>query len=125
MQTVQVTSLAELSTAIGRVGPDALFRGQTSHCGADNETGLKTSFDRQGCVPPLMIKWAHYAEFMLRQLAETRSVLDRLEFVQAVLQHYGWRSFYLDLSASATVSAFFAGWRWVSRNAVEMVEDCF
>lgn len=125
MRAVNVSSVEDLAVALEGFGHDALFRGQTKHYGSDETTGLKSSFDRQGCVPPVMIKWAHYAEFMLRQVATDPSVLDQLAFVQAVLQHYGWRSFYLDLSASPAVSAFFAGWRWTSQRHVELVEDCF
>jgi hypothetical protein len=125
MQTQIVHSAEGLAAVLEKFGADVLFRGQTRHFGTDTSSGLCTSFDRHGCVPPLMIKWAHYAEFMLRQIADDPSVLGRLEFVQAVLQHYGWRSFYLDLSASPAVSAYFAGWLWTSHRTLEMVEDCF
>jgi hypothetical protein len=72
-----------------------------------------------------MIKWGHYAEFMLRRVAEDPDALDRPELTQAILQHYGWRSFYLDLSASPAVSSFFAGFKWTSRPAGQLIEDCF
>ncbi len=43
---------------------------------------------------------------------------------QAILQHYGFRSFYLDCSASAAVSAWFASHRYSERMTVELCEDC-
>ncbi|WNJ90076.1 FRG domain-containing protein [Bosea sp. 685] len=125
MRTQSIKSIEALAAAVEGFGGDMLFRGQNEHFGTDMTSGLRTSIDRRGCIPPVMLKWSHYAEFMLRQIAKDPSALDRLEFVQAILQHYGWRSFYLDLSASPAVSAYFAGHRWTSRRQIQMVEDCF
>lgn len=125
MQTTAVQSAEALDAALAVYGDQVLYRGQTGHFATDQKSGLRTSFDRHGCIPPVMVKWSHYAEFMLRQIADDPSVLDRLEFVQAILQHYGWRSFFLDLSESPAVSAFFAGQSWKHHRHLDLIEDCF
>jgi hypothetical protein len=48
-----------------------------------------------------------------------------LEFTQAILQRYGWRSFYLDASSSPEVSSWFAAHTFSSTRKLELCEDCF
>lgn len=43
---------------------------------------------------------------------------------QAVSQHYGWRSFFVDASCNPAVSAWFAAKRYSQKNILEMTEDC-
>lgn len=123
MKVEVAKSLAELEALVADVGDDVLFRGQTKHFGGLDSPAMSSSFDRHGCIPPEMIKWSYYARGALKlTLGE---VVDSMELTQAVLQHYGWRSFYLDLSASPAVSAWFASHTFVSDVAIEMCEDCF
>ena len=44
---------------------------------------------------------------------------------QAILQHYGFRSFFLDASGDPHVAAWFASNKFDSKISLHMVEDCF
>ncbi len=50
--------------------------------------------------------------------------MDTLAFNQALLQHYGWRSFYVDCSACASVAAWFASHTFSQKNVIKLCEDC-
>jgi hypothetical protein len=68
-----------------------------------------------------MAKWIRYSESTLRYyFGKERSTQ---EFYQAVLQHYGWHSFYLDASSSVAVSAWFASHAFEPRLRLMMSED--
>lgn len=44
---------------------------------------------------------------------------------QAILQHYGWRSFFLDATADASVACWFAANSYRTESCGELIEDCF
>lgn len=126
METVHCNSLEELDAAIRALGPDALYRGQVNHFEhQDGSPSLMTTFARHGCIPGLMIKWHHYARQILRRYVRGRTDTPDLPTDQAVLQHYGWRSFFLDATGDARVAAWFASNKYVSSKGVNLVEDCF
>jgi hypothetical protein len=112
MLMLEAETTNQLAAIFAKYDGDVLYRGQLKDYGSETASGIRTSFDRNGCSPPTMLKWAHYAEFALRQLLPNPDVIDGIEFVQAVLQHYGWSSFFLDASADPTMSAWFAGHAW-------------
>ena len=116
-------TLDELKSMIVDVGDNVLYRGQTKHYGGLNSPAIMTSFDRKGCIPPKMIKWSYYAHGALKYALG--QAVDSLEFVQAVLQHYGWRSFYLDLTSSVHAASWFASNGFESDRGIDMCEDCF
>ena len=104
----------------------ALFRGQDQHYTDDSEISLPPSFRRLGCIPTLMFRWTYYAHSVLRALQGPESGTSApTEYVQAILQHYGWRSFFLDVTASSFVVSWFAGHRYSKDIHMEMTEDCF
>lgn len=106
MKIIYAETLEEIKVAIEQFERAAVYRGQTNHYGEIGSPSATTSFDRNGCVPSEMAKWIRYSESVLRHyFGEEQSTQ---EFCQAVLQHYGWHSFYLDASSSAAVSAWFA-----------------
>ncbi|PHN25980.1 FRG domain-containing protein [Pseudomonas sp. ICMP 460] len=126
MEKLHCETLEELSVAIERYGPGVLYRGQTKHyLGSDGLPSLTTSFQRQGCVPDLMIKWTYYAKKALRHLVHGWQDSDDTATNQAILQHYGFRSFFLDASGDPRVAAWFASHRFESKIGVNLVEDCF
>lgn len=126
LETVHCKSVEELDAAIRLSGPDALFRGQVRHFErADGTPSLTTSFARHGCIPNLMIKWHHYACQILRKFVQGRTDTPDLATDQAVLQHYGWRSFFLDATGDAKIAAWFASNEYMSSRVVNLVEDCF
>jgi hypothetical protein len=122
MKQLAVKSIEELRAVVAELGDGTLFRGQNAHYENNGNTSVVTSFDRKGCIPSEMIKWARYASNVLD--AYIGESADRLQFNQALLQHYGWRSFYVDCSASAAVAAWFASHRYSDRMTFELCEDC-
>jgi hypothetical protein len=121
MRHVRVSSTQELRQVLAEFDGKALFRGQTAHYPKDGHASIATSFDRKGCIPSEMPKWCRYAGNVLDvYLGEAGKSAD---FTQALLQHYGWRSFYVDCSATAAVAAWFASHKYAEKNAIELCED--
>ena len=125
MEKHSVETVEELEAVLSGYGPDALFRGQIRHFGADDAPRMNTSFTRNGCAPPLMLRWSHYSGFALAALLGCDHREISTEFTQSLLQHYGWRSFYLDASSNSAVSAWFASHKFSSERSIELCEDCF
>jgi len=68
------------------------------------------------------MKWSRYASNVLDTYVP--SAKKSLEYDQALLQHYGWRSFYADCSASPAVAAWFASHEYSNDGrAIELCED--
>lgn len=116
-----------LEKYLSQFGPRALFRGQTAHyLTPQGDPSLITSFGRQGCIPPLMHKWTFYAEEILRKLQLLPEIVgNRINLLQALLQHYGWRSFYIDFSNTPGVAAWFAAHRFKMTPTMCLCNDCF
>jgi hypothetical protein len=125
MRHHRVDNLDALKSLLATFGDDVLFRGQVKEYGPPDAPIINTSFDRNGCIPPLMLRWSYYARFALAALLQRAHADISIEFMQAVLQHYGFRSFYVDVSASPAVAAWFASHQFSMRTAIEMCEDCF
>ena len=68
-----------------------------------------------------MLRWGRYADEVLRAFTGQHS---NLALNQAILQHYGFRSFYLDCSDHPAVSAWFAGNQFSIKPSLELCEDC-
>ena len=92
MERLTISNAEELAAALVRFGSDSLYRGQVQHYGSLHAPAMNTSFSRQGCDPPRMLKWSHYARYALASLLEKSELAGDLEFTQALLQHYGFRS---------------------------------
>ncbi|MCV6825160.1 MULTISPECIES: FRG domain-containing protein [Halocynthiibacter] len=119
-------SASELNDTIDSLPPGLLFRGQTKeYLRADGGPDLRSSIDRHGCVPDRMLKWWQYSRFILGTFVKSFDMASDLATDQAILQHYGWRSFFLDASSSAQVAAWFAGHKYKSKREIELVEDCW
>jgi hypothetical protein len=125
MLALEAETTNQLAAILAKHSGEALYRGQLVDYGSETATGMRTSFNRHGCSPAMMVTWEHYAEFVLRHLLPDPNVIEGIELPQAVLQHYGWRSFFLDASTSPAVSAWFAGHSWSGGRTWELVEDCF
>ena len=121
MKEYAISSIAELETVLKDAGPDILYRGQTKHYGEPQSPSVATSFDRLGCVPSEMGKWIYYASNVLEEWLGPR--VRSLEFAQAVLQHYGWRSFYVDVTSQPAVAAWFASHVYEEAYGIDMCED--
>jgi hypothetical protein len=126
VETRHCDSLGELEAAIDHYGPGVLYRGQNLHYPSSGDApSLLTSFQRKGCVPDLMIKWAYYAKRALQHLVRGWKDNDDIATNQAILQHYGFRSFFLDTTGDPRVAAWFASNNFQSKISVHLVEDCF
>lgn len=122
MKQIVATSTTELRHALAELDNHALFRGQVSYYEKDGHPSVVTSFDRRGCIPSQMMKWCRYADNVLDVYLGAAGA--SLTYTQALLQHYGWRSFYVDCSAIAAVGAWFASHVYSERQTVELCEDC-
>lgn len=119
-------SLSELKDAIEALPPGTLFRGQTKeYLRDDGGPDLRSSIERHGCVPDRMLKWWQYSRFILGTFVKSFDAASDIATDQAILQHYGWRSFFLDATSSPQVAAWFAGHEYKSNRAIELVEDCW
>ncbi len=126
METVECQTLEELESFFDGLAPGVLFRGQTKeHQRADGGPDIRTSFDRHGCIPSRMLKWWHYSRAILSTYVKGFDGLTDLATDQAILQHYGWRSFFLDATADAGVACWFAVNSYRTEPCGEMIEDCF
>lgn len=122
MDTLSISSLDELDAALQLIPAGSLFRGQVRHfTGPDGRVAWPTSHVRKGCIPSQLRKWSFYAREALVVLGASDPPLD---LVQALLQHYGWRSFYIDLTASPAVACWFASNSYTDRLELEPTEDC-
>lgn len=99
MEHCHCETLEELKIVIKQYGR-VLYRGQTKHyLSSDGSPSMPTSFQRQGCVPDLMIMWTYYAKRALQHLVRGWNDTGDNATNQAILQHYGFRSFSLMLVA--------------------------
>jgi len=123
MNSLTIESAAELGVYLNSLAIRPLFRGQTNHYGSAAFPLATTSFTRQGCTPPEMFKWWNYTSDILSAFIGKSG--QSFPFVEALLQHYGWRSFYLDASTDAGIAAWFASHKFSENIALELSEDCF
>lgn len=94
-----IKSVDELEAHFSKYKSGYLFRGQVKHyLDSNGFTSIPTSFSRHGCIPDVMFKWMHCAKAMIRGFTGVDYFNIDLELSQAILQHYGWRSFYVDLT---------------------------
>jgi len=123
MQHLIVESLEDLENALSLYGEGYVYRGQNNHYLKDGKVSIPTSFERQGCIPPLMLKWSHYARSVIRAFSGAAYHDAGLELSQAILQHYGWRSFYVDLTKAPQVACWFAANIYEERRTIQMCEN--
>jgi hypothetical protein len=78
---------------------------------------------RAGCIPQITRKWAYYANEILRPHPSRGTDFSGLEFSQALLQHYGWRSFFIDFTKKFEVACWFASHAYQEQRSTEVTED--
>lgn len=122
LEIYRIETLAELEELISKYGDEVLYRGQLNVYGEPENPSIIASFDRFECVSSETIKWMRYAEKVLEGVIGSH--VNDLHYVQALLQHYGWRSFFVDCSSSSAVSAWFASHKFVEEPLIHMCEDC-
>ncbi len=126
MKTYQCADIAQLEAVLTEMPPGSLFRGQTrEYHRQDGGSDIRTSFDRKGCVPHYMLKWQFYASALLQSFVRSIGETDDLAIDQAILQHYGWRSFFLDATSKVEVAAWFAAHDYHEEICIHLAEDCW
>jgi hypothetical protein len=126
MMNSKIISLEALEEHFARYCKGYLFRGQVKHYIDDaGQVNIPTSFSRLGCVPDIMFKWTHYAKAMIRAFSGVSYFDVDLETSQAILQHYGWRSFYVDLTKSPHIACWFAANKYEDRKCIHMGENLY
>lgn len=128
MKSISVSTVDELRQVLEGLGEGYLFRGQhKSYLTLKGEQSLKPSFwvngGRSGCIPTVRHRWSSYAGFIIYGLLG-HSDFDS-DLCEAILQHYGWKSFFLDATASSHVAAWFAANIYHQKPQVHLVEDCW
>ncbi len=126
MKILSFETVEQLSEYFDGLGPAYLFRGQTREYLDDKkQPTLSTSFSRNGCVPPNMLKWSYHARTLLQYHVNQFDDRPDLATDQAILQHYGWRSFFIDSTSSAAVACWFAANAFTSKLQINLTEDCW
>jgi hypothetical protein len=126
MDTIDCQDVEALERALEALAPGSLFRGQDrEYLRQDGGPDLRTSFTRHGCQPARMLKWWHYSRTILATYVKAFDGLSDLAIDQAILQHYGWRSFFLDATSDPAVACWFAANRYKTEPCGEMIEDCW
>ena len=126
IRTVECETIDALAAFFAELPPSSLFRGQTrEYFRRNGGPDLRTTFARLGCVPDRMLKWWHYSRTILARHVKAFDPANDLATDQAILQHYGWRSFFLDATADPMVACWFASHGFGSQRSIDMIEDCF
>ena len=126
MEKIKVSSIPELKDVLSGFNDGYLFRGQSRHYTDGSSTpSLTPSFfsSRERCVPPTRHRWSTHADFIIHTILGHSNFDEQLS--EAILQHYGWKSFFLDLSASSHVAAWFASHSFSEKVSWHMSEDCY
>ncbi len=121
----EITSVRELEKIASTYNQGFIFRGQTAHYSTnDGNPCIKTSFNRRGCHPHVMQKWNFYCRETLFALKGPGWDGDvELNEYQALLQHYGWRSFFIDFTSDFSVAAWFGSNAYSDHFERVVVED--
>lgn len=120
----KIDSLEALEDHFARYSEGFLFRGQVKHyTDSIGYVSIPTSFSRHGCIPDIMFKWTHYAKAILRAFSGISYFDIDIETSQAILQHYGWRSFYIDLTKSPHIACWFAANKYEEKKCIHMGEN--
>ena len=109
MEEIKISTLDELKLHLSKYKSGYFFRGQiVNYIHDDGKISITSSFARKGCIPVLTHKWSHYSKALLRAFCFLDYHYISVELSQAVLQHYGWRSFFIDVTKSAHIACWFA-----------------
>lgn len=126
MDTIYCTDLGSLERALNALSPGSLFRGQRrEYLRQDGGPDLRSSITREGCEPARMLKWWHCSRTILATFVKAFDGLTDMAVDQAILQHYGWRSFFLDATSDPAVACWFAGNQYKLEPCGELIEDCW
>jgi hypothetical protein len=128
MDAIQVRDSAELLSITKEIAGKfsnsrILFRGQTS-----DRTIVPSIFRGKteasdkfpGCIPSLTANWSVLAEKIMREFREGDSAWIE---TQAVMQHYGYRSTFVDVTSSLDIALWFALHKFTSYKAPVFINN--
>lgn len=70
-----------------------------------------------------MFKWTHYSKSLVRAFGGVNYHSQETGLSQAILQHYGWRSFFIDATKSPAIACWFAANKYCETREVHLCED--
>ena len=73
-----------------------------------------------GCIPFYTMNWQSCAQKLIENISGHRPNLDES---QAVFQHYGYRSFFIDVTTDPNVALWFSLHKYHSRSVPQYVDD--
>jgi len=122
----KIKSISELENIVNGFQDGFVFRGQVNHYLKKNgEISLQTSISRLGCNPPYMQRWVHYCRELLFALFVPDFKYDvSYKIWSALLQHYGWRSSFIDATHNPKIAGWFASHQYKDKKILPIVEDC-
>lgn len=106
-----------------------VFRGQAqNHPTKGYPYSFSVTFERHGCIPSAKSKWEYYCYNALKMIFgqdiyEKLPYHQMLTYVDALLQHYGWRSMQLDVSKSINAALYFAGYSYNQKDIIVSMQD--
>ncbi len=130
---LQITNQEQLKEVISKYSDNEnyVFRGQNRNYSTEEyQSSFLTSFDRERCIPIKRATWIYSCHNALKAIIDPKTLpkLDNVKysvFIEALLQHYGWKSRYIDLTKDLKVSFFFAAMKYLSDEVIHGYEDCF
>src|SRR3569833_4225293 len=72
-----------------------------------------------------MLIWIQYAHSVILALQGPEGPPVSVARTQAILQQYGWRSFYIDATNNPVIATWFASHRFSSKVSVELCVDAY
>ena len=129
---VRITTIAQLRAAVSRLAaeyPDRrlVFRGQIhDYPLVPSAARLDESDEQTWMRTALTTVWESFAAFFLDDLCE-RALMERSRIVpagMALLQHYGWRSWFIDVTFEPLIACWFALNRWNGEAIYVKPYDC-
>ncbi len=124
MKDIYINNINDLSLFFSRFKDSYLFRGQIR-----NYPTLSTSRYRSGCCSIETIKWSSLALDIIRCFVHRQETIDInrenvYNYGEAILQHYGYTSYFLDTTTKPEVACWFASHKAKVKESFVIVEDC-
>jgi len=123
MEPIEVTTQKDLESIlkdiVSKYGPERLvFRGQVKDCPL-----VPTMYrGKRGiaCIPELTANWGVCSERLISQFKKTVPALIETE---AIMQHYGYRSFFVDVTSDPRIALWFALHKFNLQRTPQYVDD--
>lgn len=125
MQSTTISNLSEFNEIIENLKADHIdeilvFRGQASDKPlVPSILRGKGKFHSPGCNPTLMVNWQVYSKRLIKAFVNDFKQVQ----ADAVMQHYGYRSFFIDVTSDPLIAAWFALHRFENKKTACYVDE--